>query len=142
MISEIGNIEARDLLRAGRLGHLGCCAENKPYVIPVSYLFDGDHIYVHALPGQKISLMRANPQVCLQVDEISDEYNWRSVIAFGRYEEITDPGERDLILGSLFKRLPHLTPVESKMTKGLPEVIVFRIRIENITGVSERWQHR
>lgn len=32
--------------------------------------------------------MRANPEVCSQVDEIDDMANWRSVIAWGRYEEL------------------------------------------------------
>ncbi|HWQ35757.1 MAG TPA: pyridoxamine 5'-phosphate oxidase family protein [Blastocatellia bacterium] len=140
MISEMGKNESCELLRRQSLGRLGCCADGVPYVIPVNYLYDDDCLYVHSLPGRKIALMRHNPQVCLQTDEIQDEYNWCSVIAFGRYEEITETTEREKILGSLFKRLPHLTPVESRMTKGLPEAIVFRIRIERITGVSEHWQ--
>ncbi|MFN7948074.1 MAG: pyridoxamine 5'-phosphate oxidase family protein [Blastocatellia bacterium] len=141
MIAEMGHLEARDLLREQRLGRLGCCDDDGvPYVIPVNYLFDAEQIFIHSLPGRKISLMRRHPQVCLQVDDIQDEYNWRSVIATGFFEEVTEDSERDQILGALFRRMPHLTPVEAKMTKGLPETIVFRIRITKITGVSECWQ--
>lgn len=141
MINEMSEAESRELLRTHKLGRLGCCAAGEPYVIPINYLYADDGLYVHSLPGHKIELMRGNPQVCLQVDEIQDAYNWRSVIAFGGYEEITDRAEREARIASLFKDLPHLTPVESMMTKGLPEAIVFRIRIERITGVRETWQH-
>jgi hypothetical protein len=77
----------------------------------VDYVFHNDSIYVHSLLGRKIKALRANPHACLQVDDIRDEYNWRSAIAFGRYEEVTDKGERNWALRRLNSRFPHLTPV-------------------------------
>ena len=139
MISEIGYRESRELLLNQNIGRLGCCSENMPYVIPVNYFFDGEDIYVHSMPGRKIQILRANPRVCLQVDEIKDTFNWLSVIAFGLFEEIHDTAERDRILAAMFQRLPHMTPVESKARDSMSEVIVFRIRVEQITGVSEHW---
>ena len=139
MICEIGEPESRELLREQRLGRLGCCDNSEPYVVPVNYHFDGESIYIHSLPGRKINVMRANPQVCLQVDKIEDAYNWRSVIAFGWFEEVSDSTERDRILIELFKNLPHLTPVESKVKERMSEIIVFRIRIDHTSGVAERW---
>src|SRR5262245_44534898 len=97
MISRMGETESRALLSEKITGRLGCSDRDKPYVIPVNYLFDGECIYVHALPGRKINVLRANPNACLQVDEIKDSYNWRSVIAFGHYEEIVNENERELI---------------------------------------------
>ncbi|MFN0119870.1 MAG: pyridoxamine 5'-phosphate oxidase family protein [Blastocatellia bacterium] len=140
MITALGQNECRDLLRKQRIGRLGCCLDNQPYVIPVNYLFDGEDLYVHSLPGRKIETLRANPQACLQVDEIENNYNWRSVLAFGEYEEITDQDAREECLSRLFAHLPHLTPVESRMTKGLAETIVFRLRVREITGVGESWR--
>jgi uncharacterized protein len=139
MISEIGYRESRELLRNQNIGRLGCCINNLPYVIPVNYFFDGEDIYIHSLPGRKIQTMRANPYVCLQVDEIEDTFNWLSVIVFGRFEEVYDTAERDRMLAAMFQRIPRLTPVESKARETLSDVIVFRIRIERITGVSEHW---
>jgi hypothetical protein len=139
MISEIGYRESRELLRDQNIGRLGCCSEGMPYVIPVNYFFDGEDIYIHSMPGRKIQVMRANPHVCLQVDEIEDTFNWLSVIAFGLFEEVYDTTERDRILAAMFQRLPHMTPVESIVRDSMSEVIVFRIRIERITGVSEHW---
>jgi uncharacterized protein len=54
---------------------LGCCRDSKPYVIPVNYFFDDEVVYIHSMPGRKIEIMRANPHVCLQVDELEDAFN-------------------------------------------------------------------
>lgn len=126
-------------MRDCAIGRLGCVADGKPYVVPVSYVYDDSGIYIHSLPGHKITAMRANPEVCVQADQITSEYSWRSVVAFGRYEEISEPAERDRYLKLLFQRFPHLTPVEALQTSDQAErhSVVFRIRVERITGVAE-----
>ena len=140
MIEELGLRDAQQLLREKITGHLGCNVDSEPYVVPVSYLYQDDCLYIHSLPGRKIEALRAHPRACLQVDEVTDPYNWRSVIAFGQYEEIIDLQERELITASLFQRFPHLTPVESKLTRDSPAPIVFRLRVERITGIIEHWK--
>ena len=138
-IGRLGETDALVILREGNLGRLGCIADGGPYVVPVNYVFDGNDIYIHSLPGKKIDALRANPRVCLQVDEIKDAYNWRSVIAYGNYEEVSDEITREQLLSKLFSRVPHMTPVESRLTKGLRETIVFRIKVDTITGMGEEW---
>jgi uncharacterized protein len=138
-IGKLRDTESLAILREGTLGRLGCIAESGPYVVPVNYLFDGEDIYIHSLPGRKINALRADPRACLQVDQIKDSYHWRSVIAYGTYEEISDEETREVILGKLFSRLPNMTPVESRLAKGLQETIVFRIKVGEITGVGEDW---
>ena len=139
MLIQLGEQESLKLLEEIKIGRMGCCLNDAPYVIPIHYFFDGKHIYVHSLPGRKIEMLRANPNVCLQVDEIKDEYNWRSVIVFGRYEELTAVAEHDTALAMLFRHMPHLTPVEAGMSRQSVQSIVFRIKPDQITGVCEQW---
>jgi hypothetical protein len=138
-IGRLGDVDSLAILRKGSLGRLGCIADGAPYVVPVNYLFDGQDVYLHSLPGRKIDALRANPRACLQVDEIKDEYHWRSVIAYGTYEEVSDEKTREEILARLFDRLPNMTPVESRLAQGLKAAIVFRIKVDEITGVGEDW---
>jgi nitroimidazol reductase NimA-like FMN-containing flavoprotein (pyridoxamine 5'-phosphate oxidase superfamily) len=138
MIEELGQRDAVVLLRENQIGHLGCVVEGEPYVLPVNYLYDGEAIYIHSLPGLKIQALRQHPKVCLQVEAVQDAYHWRSVIAFGQYEEVTEAQERAARLAALYQRLPHLSPVESKMTRESAAPILFRIRIERITGIIEK----
>ena len=138
MITTLTQEDARALLLETRIGRLGCLYAGGPYVVPVNYVFDGQNIYVHSLPGRKIEALRANPRACLQVDEITDQYRWRSAIAFGNYEDITDATERDRAVRLLLARFPQLTPVESvPVHDGQSSVIVFRICVDEVTGVGE-----
>ena len=107
--------------------------------MPVNYFFDGKDIYVHTLPGKKLDALRSNPRVCLQVDDIKDSYNWRSVIAYGTFEEVSNEETRENVLTKLYSRLPHMTPVESKMVEGAKGTVVFRIKVEEVTGMAEDW---
>jgi nitroimidazol reductase NimA-like FMN-containing flavoprotein (pyridoxamine 5'-phosphate oxidase superfamily) len=131
--------EARGLFQTARVARLGCVVNGEPYVVPINCHFDGDRLYSHSLSGLKISGLRENPRACVQVDQIESDLHWRSVIAFGKYEEITRPTERADVLSKLLRSFPMLTPVESAIAIDgcSPEVVVFSIDIERITGVSE-----
>ena len=139
MTRMLSESEARDLIADGRIGRLGCVDNGEPYVVPINYVFEDGSIYSHSLPGRKIDVLRAHPRACLQVDEIENELKWRSVIAYGNFEEIRVPSDRRSILSKLLSRFPLLTPVESQMAQdaSAPDSIVFRIRIDRITGVTE-----
>ena len=139
MISTLTAEQSYALLREGRVAHLGVIERGGPYVVPVNYVFDGEYIYLHSLPGRKVSAMRSDPRVCVQVDEVQDDFCWKSVIAFGRAEEITGTDARAHALALLLSLFPHLTPVESLMAgdAAAPAPLAFRIRLERITGLSE-----
>jgi uncharacterized protein len=138
MLKRLSPTEAKELLMNGKAGHLGCVTEKGPYVVPVNYLFHEGHIYIHSVLGAKIHALRQNPQACLQTQAVRDIYHWRSAIAFDTYEEITDPHERAWFHHRILIGFPHLTPVESTaaaLTQN--DIVIFRIRISEITGVGE-----
>ena len=139
MIKRLSDDAARELFQAAHVARLGCIVNGEPYVVPISCHLESDFLYSHSLPGLKISAMRENPHACVQVDEIEGDVCWKSAIAFGKYDEITKPNERADILAKLLRRFPMLTPVESAiaMDSAPPEIIVFRLRVERLTGVSE-----
>ena len=43
--------------------------------------------------------MRANPLVCVEVDEVAAYDQWLSVIAIGRYEELPETPGSDVVHG-------------------------------------------
>jgi len=139
MITALSQEEARALIVESRVGRLGVVYEGWPYVVPVNYVFEGESIYVHSLPGRKLEALSANPRACVQVDKVIDPYHWGSAIAFGTYEEVTETNERDRAVRTLLARFPRLTPVESvPVHDGQSSVVIFRIRIREITGVGEK----
>jgi nitroimidazol reductase NimA-like FMN-containing flavoprotein (pyridoxamine 5'-phosphate oxidase superfamily) len=139
MLNHLQESQARQLLRSSHLARLGCIVDGEPYIVPINYRYEEDFIYSHSLPGKKIEGLRQNSRACIQVDNIKSDLSWTSVLAFGYYEEIREPNQRQTILKSILNDFPMLTPVESAIVDDghVAEVIVFRIRIERITGVSE-----
>ena len=86
-MGELNEIQINNILSSQVIGRLACSDGNYPYIIPLTYTFDGSFIYGQVLEGKKLDIMRKNPNVCFQVDSILDIYNWQSVILYGRFEE-------------------------------------------------------
>ena len=140
MIKNLDEKAARKLLKEQKLGHLGCVLESgEPYVVPVNYLFRDDEIYIHCLPGQKLDALRANGKVCLQVEKIGKSCRWQSAIAFGEFQEVKRTNKKLEILKEFSDSFEHLTPVEAMIKEhwNLGGLIVFRLNIKRITGISE-----
>ena len=125
--------EIEELLRTALVGRIACCAhgaegaDGRPYVVPLAYGYDGEAVYAHSGPGRKIRLMRAQPLVSFEVDRAEAADRWRSVIAEGIYEELTDPTERERAL-----RLVYPPPAEVPALG--PETVVYRLRLTAKSG--------
>ena len=59
-----------ELLARATLGRLACANEGRPYIIPMSVTYDANALYGFSTVGQKIAWMRANPHVCVEVEEV------------------------------------------------------------------------
>jgi nitroimidazol reductase NimA-like FMN-containing flavoprotein (pyridoxamine 5'-phosphate oxidase superfamily) len=92
-IREMSREECLRVLARARLARLACARDNQPYVVPVylAYHEPPGEAFLYGLttPGLKVEWMRANPLVCVEVDEIAAHDQWVSVVAFGRYEEFS-----------------------------------------------------
>lgn len=139
MFVRLSDQKSWEMLSRSRVARLGCVTDNGPYITPINYYLEDNCAYSHSLPGLKITALRHDPRACLQAEEVENDYRWRSVLAFGRYEEVTGHTERKEVLGKLLTRFPLLTPVETAIADdgAPPPVLVFRIRIESVTGVAE-----
>lgn len=139
MTKVLNERDAWDIIKAGKLGRLGCVDGDDPYVVPVNYIAIEGHIYSHSLVGRKVQALRKHARACLQVDRIQDDFHWQSAIAFGTYEEIRNDSERRTVLRKILEGFPKLTPVESELSRNPepPVIVVFRIRVEYVSGVAE-----
>jgi len=90
LVQDLTKQESLELLARTRLGRLACALGAQPYVVPVHFAYQDNALYSFATVGQKIEWMRANPLVCVEVDEIAGQQQWVTVVVFGRYEELPD----------------------------------------------------
>lgn len=91
-IREMSKAECRRMLVRTKLARVACSCGDQPYVVPVFVAYDeaSGCLYGFTTPGQKVEWMRANPLVCVEVDEVTDDDQWVSVIGTGHYEELPD----------------------------------------------------
>lgn len=94
MIGKLTIDEIEDILQRNILGRLACSNGNRNYIVPISYVYDGKFIIAHSMEGLKIEMMRINPDICFEVDEISNFQSWKSVIIRGQFQELKDERER------------------------------------------------
>lgn len=59
------------ILRTSRVCRIAMVDNGKPYIVPMNFGYDDGAIYLHsAKKGRKIDLIKANPTVCFEVDEL------------------------------------------------------------------------
>lgn len=148
MLGKLSSPEIEKLLHTEVVGRIGCSDGKMVYVVPISYHYDGEYVYCHSHEGMKVDIMRKYPVVCFEVDKLPNMANWQSVIAHGRFEELTDPGLRQDALQKLHERIlpvissetTHLSPDWPFAPAQLNKIagVTFRIRLEEKSGRYEK----
>jgi len=149
MLGTLTSDQVDHVLRTEVVGRIGCYDGKEVYVVPVTYVYHKGCIYAHSKEGRKIKVMRKNPEVCFQVDAMDNMANWRSVIAWGKYEELNGEKSQKEGMKILIDRLmPLMTSETVRATHGLshpPEVlekglkaVVYRIKIGKKSGRFEK----
>ena len=76
-IKELETGECFEILTEKRFGRLACARENQPYIVPFHFVYDGQKLlYAFSTLGHKIEWMRANPLVCVEADDINNQFEW------------------------------------------------------------------
>ncbi len=141
-IEEMTAKDCREILTRSALGRLGCSREDQPYVVPIYFVYEPDHIYSFSTEGQKIEWMRNNPKVCVEIDDIANHFQWTSVVLYGHYRELPDTPkfseERDHARKLLEKRsLWWQTAFLSRRLKSASDFIpplFYCVEIDSMTG--------
>ncbi len=108
MLRQLTNEEIEEVLRNNLLGRIGCSNGKRIYVVPVNYVYDGQYIFAHSREGLKIDMMRDNPDVCFEVDEVQSFTNWRSVVLWGVYQELSDERSRYNVMKAFTEQMIHI----------------------------------
>lgn len=137
-VEDMAPADMHALLERESFGHLGCARDGRPYVLPMHYAYDGKELYFFTTEGMKTQFIQANPQVCLQVEEITDSTHWRSVMVIGKAEQLTGNEDMQRAMKLITDRNPSLTPAISATqldTWGRAvDIALYRITPELIDG--------
>jgi nitroimidazol reductase NimA-like FMN-containing flavoprotein (pyridoxamine 5'-phosphate oxidase superfamily) len=142
-----------EFLSCVKVGYLGLCDGNLPYVVPLNFAWANGALYFHgAAAGRKYEVMNENEQVCFTVSEdfgtIADPVPanvgtaYFSVMLFGKVKPIEDLTEATEALQHLLdKYVPgyfqtslskkHVETYRSSMGS---KTAVYKIEVESITA--------
>lgn len=144
MLGSLTEKEIDNLLTHQVTGRLACVTDDKAYIVPINYFYKDFTVYAHSAAGKKIDMMRQNPNVCFQVDEISSIFRWQSAIVWGTFEEITDPVKKQRAMQGITHRLmPFVTTPAGHPSHGIAsresdlenlDLIVYKIMVTEKTG--------
>lgn len=143
-IEELPADACADLLRSVKYGHLACHTNGDLNLVPLSFYYEDGYIYSHSRRGTKIRMMRSNPHVCVQAEKIQDFFHWKSVMAWGRFEELDGP-MASVVMRQLIRQLSEssadrpASELELDFVSMFESAIVYRIKVDKMTGRSEGW---
>ncbi len=123
---------------------IALAVDNEPYLVPLSFGYDGDAIYLHtARKGKKIDYFETNNRVCFEfernvrlerggADACDATFSFESVIGYGTIDELVDFDRKSHALSQITSQ--YTGPQTVFYCKEVDKVRVWEISIESVEG--------
>ena len=137
--------DAEEMLENALVGRLGTSFKNKPYVVPLNFVYSNKKIYFHcAKNGKKLEIIADNSHVCFEVDEFLGIKQDEKPCSFGSYYKSAMAFGKAKVLEKSEKKAKALKKILSKYAtelidfafnmEELGRVEVVEILVDRITG--------
>jgi uncharacterized protein len=132
------------VIRESEVCRIALSKDNQPYLVPLSFGYDGTSIYFHtAKEGKKLKYIAANPRVCFEFEgkvkllrNSKDSCNWslvyESVIGYGTIQEIIEPEQKRFALKQIV--LHYAETATDIPDTALADVRVWKLTIDSMSG--------
>lgn len=139
-ISEKNKID--ELIKKCQICRIALSKDDKPYLIPISFGYDGKKIYFHtAMEGKKIDIIEFNNNVCFEFENNVQlnpnnrnpckwSFSYETVIGEGIIEEIKETNNKINALNIIMQH--YSDKLWQFQQKSLNSVRVWSIKIKNI----------
>ena len=141
-------IESREdvdaIIRGSQVCRIALAMDNMPYIVPVSFGYDGVSIYIHtAKEGKKLDIININNNICFEfernIELLGNQDNpcrwsvsYESVIGFGNIYELESIEDRKYGLKQIMSQYSGKEWIFSD--NKLNNIRVWKIKIDSITG--------
>ena len=136
------------IIRGSLVCRLALARDNVPYLVPMSFGYDGAALYLHtAIEGRKIGFLEANPQVCFEFERNVElrrdpesackwSFDFESVIGYGTLGELVEPAQQEHALNEIMRQYSGRSwPFDDT---AVVKVRVWKITITSLTGKQSR----
>jgi nitroimidazol reductase NimA-like FMN-containing flavoprotein (pyridoxamine 5'-phosphate oxidase superfamily) len=137
-MDEMTRDQAYDFLVAQDVGHLAVIDNGEPYVSPLSFVVDNDVLYFRTRPGRRLSALKVNPRLCVEVSTVDEAAGmWSSVCIWGNAEVVADAQRGAAVVALLLEKYAAAAEPVLSFSKGPNlghEASIVAVPIEAITG--------
>ena len=138
-----------EILRSAEVCRVACCGEGGPYIVPMNFgILDGKLYFHCASAGTKLDLLKANPNVCFEVEAnvkvlpgeqaCGWSVRYQSVIGFGHASVVEGLGERRAGITALlaqYKVLAQYAERDIEIPQHISqETVILRVDIRSLKG--------
>ena len=141
---EVSDPEAvESIVKRAQVCRIAFSQDDVPYIVPMIFGYKDSAVYLHSVPeGKKIDILKANPNVCFEVDvdqelvKADTACDWgmryRSVIGFGKARIIEDTEDMKKALDIIME---HYSPGETDEypSSMLEHMTVIRIDLHTVS---------
>jgi uncharacterized protein len=127
--------------------HLGFVVEGQPFVLPTTFVRDGEALFVHgSVASRMLRSLASGVPVCLTVTLVDGlvlarsafhhSMNYRSVVVLGTAREVADLATKDRVLGKLVDKLSpgRSALVRAPTEKELRGTSVLALPLDEVSG--------
>ena len=127
--------------------HVGFVVEGRPVVIPTIHARVGDHLYFHGSPAAgMLRTLRGGLDACVTVTLLDglvlarsafhSSMNYRSVVVFGKAEEVSDGDEKLRVLEALVEHVCRGRSADARRPSEmeLKQTLVLRVPIDEASA--------
>lgn len=138
------------ILQKATIVRLAMIDNGLPYLLPFNFGYSENCIYIHSAPeGKKIDVLRQNPQVCFEVEDLVETVEgeiackwstmYRSVVGYGNVEIVTGFEEKKRGLEIIMSQHGYKGKIEFD-TKEVEFIVLLKLKIDSMTGKqSSNW---
>jgi uncharacterized protein len=146
MLGTLTDLQMNHLLASQVRGRIACTNGKRSFILPFTYIFDGNYLYGELHDKRKMEVLRKNPGVCFEIDLMHGLTNWQEVIVEGKIEQLSGEEEnkaREFLSEHIYPFTINKNTFKTKPTSGIlnkraPKPIFCRIKIEKKSGCFER----
>jgi nitroimidazol reductase NimA-like FMN-containing flavoprotein (pyridoxamine 5'-phosphate oxidase superfamily) len=132
------------VIRAAEVCRLAFARDGEPYLVPISFGYDGQALYFHSAPsGRKLDFIAANPRICFELeadvtllrdanDPCAWSFGYSCVIGYGTVVELTSAAEKARGLDEIMRH--YSGRAWAIPSRGLAAIRVWRVEIDSVTG--------
>ncbi|MEW6718625.1 MAG: pyridoxamine 5'-phosphate oxidase family protein [Chloroflexota bacterium] len=137
-----------DIICGSEVCRLALAVDDHPYLVPMSFGYNGDAIFVHtAQQGKKIDYFETNNRVCFEFERhvhplpnpksaCNWSFSFESVIGYGTIHELTEDEDKAYALKQIVHHYAGTQP--DFQDTSLKKVRVWKISIDSMTARSSR----